>query len=186
MTCESILCFTIHSKNLDDSPFKVLARHNFTKFKYRSKVHNFFIFFYIFFNLQPARRGQTPTSATMPTHPPVPSAPPCRAQLISWASSPAGTLTPAPNSTVLPVLRPAPPPSHGLVRLLQAGRLIGCCCARARPGGGSTTNRTGCLGKMGFFGKGGPLVKMEDFVDFGNLLGTFGAKWRQNPLFSLY
>ena len=46
--------------------------------------------------------------------------------------------------------------------------------------------KIGVLGKMGFFGKGGPLVKMEDFVDFGNLLGTFGAKWRQNPLISLY
>ena len=34
------------------------------------------------------------------------------------------------------------------------------------------------FGGNGFFGKGGPLVKMEDFVDFGNLLGTFGAKWR--------
>ena len=43
--------------------------------------------------------------------------------------------------------------------------------------------KIGVLGKMGFFGKGGPLVKMEDFVDFGNLLGTFGAKWRQNPCF---
>ena len=53
---------------------------------------------------------QTPTSATMATHLPVPSAPPCRAQLISWASSPAGTLTPAPNSTVLPVLRARPAP----------------------------------------------------------------------------
>eukprot|EP01051_Picozoa_sp_SAG22_P006594 SAG22_NODE_436_length_10519_cov_21.912188_14_plen_75_part_00 len=33
--------------------------------------------------------------------------------------------------------------------------------------------KIGVLGKMGFFGKGRPLVKMEGFVDFGDLLGMF-------------